>query len=404
MDRLRVLLEGVAGHHDSALRAAPASHAFSLATQPKGSAPPRRRASGAAVDVVVIGGAVCDVAAKSDESLRDTLHTSQTGSAWLKDGGVGRNIAEGCARLGLSCAMVTSVAADARGDALVRRLKESGVDVDAVLHASAQGVGTATYQCILDKHGGLIAAVADMRVFDLLTPEVLRALPPRSPTVVCLDANVSEAAMGVALRQYPPAALALFEPTSVPKSARVVRHLDRVDIVTPNDLELFAMCEALSSQDSGVNIRGGGFATVDAAARFLLGHSAVLAVVVTLGPDGVGVYLAPRPAEDAAPQKLAKWRRLVAGVGSAAATPEAEERARAAAEGGAYVGVPAAPVEDIVDVTGAGDSLVAGICAGLCRGMSLVDSVGVVGVRAARSTLMSSESVSKTLFRDTFAS
>ena len=332
------------------------------------------------VDVIVVGGAVCDVAAKSDAVESATLHTSMTGVSWEKDGGVGRNIAEGCSRLGMRCRFITAVGADGRGDALSSRLKESGVDISAI-HKSRNG-STATYQCILDVNGGLIAAIADMRVFDQITPGLMHSsakILRNLSGILCMDTNISAESLVVACGLVANDVIVVIEPTSVPKCTRCLPCLRRVDIVTPNDMELYEMCRAL----------GGSAGSVAEAARYLLEHSGLLAVVVTMGKEGVALYLTGRPVG-----KEAMWSRIAYGSSAGPAPTGVVTE----------INIPAAVLkqEEILDVTGAGDSLVAGTLAGLQKGLSLQRSIAELGTKAARSTLKSARSVSATLFQDCF--
>eukprot|EP01063_Lacrimia_lanifica_P000303 TRINITY_DN10145_c0_g1_i1.p1 TRINITY_DN10145_c0_g1~~TRINITY_DN10145_c0_g1_i1.p1 ORF type:complete len:410 (+),score=111.17 TRINITY_DN10145_c0_g1_i1:126-1232(+) len=339
--------------------------------------------------VVVVGGAVVDVVGKSAASEAATLHTSQQGETWTKDGGVGRNIAEGVARLGVPTRFVGTVGDDDAGGVVRRNLTAAGVDASAV--KTVHNTATATYQCILSSDGGLVAAVADMRTHDAIDSSYLRAPFAVRPshrrtaiTMLCFDANIRGDVMATLLDLpvLSPATVVVHEPTSVPKSVRCVPLLPRVDVLTPNDFELFAMADALAPEGHPRHD------DVPSSAAKVLAAGALF-VVVTLGAEGVRVYT-KAPAE----ARTAKWTQLWQGDAPRAPPHKLLDGGLLEAR------LAALPVDRILDVTGAGDSLTAGLVAGVARGLSVVDSIHRVGLHAARSTLKSKRSVSEHLMRD----
>ncbi|KAJ9442468.1 Pseudouridine kinase [Diplonema papillatum] len=358
--------------------------------------------------VLVIGGLVSDVVGKSDMLEAAAQHTSTPGAVWEKDGGVGRNISEGIARLGATpCTMVGAVGSDTRGRGLKARLADCGVDTRWV--AEVEGQSTAVYQAIMDREGTLLSAVADMRVLEhTVLPAQLQALcdaalcdtSPPPYAAACLDGNVSAGLLDEALALLSRSScLVVFEPTSVPKSAKVAPSAYRhVAVATPNDLELHAMAAHAAAHSPPA--RTAAFlpkpgarprlekekekeeeAALDLSAAVLLSLG-MLSVVATLGPRGVRVYLSPSPDPAGDPVRFKKWCSL-AGTDQ----PRADVRVHSHA---------ALPVAAVVDTTGAGDSLTAGTVAGLCLGKSLAQAVDI-GLHAARCTLSSPLSVSDKL-------
>lgn len=73
--------------------------------------------------VLVVGGAVMDVIAAPQKGLHLEQKTSTPGSVQQKEGGVGRNVAEGLARLGVSTSLLSAVGDDPAGTALLASLK-----------------------------------------------------------------------------------------------------------------------------------------------------------------------------------------------------------------------------------------------------------------------------------------
>jgi pseudouridine kinase len=192
--------------------------------------------------VVVVGGANIDVKARSSKPA--TQGTSNPGHGSMSPGGVARNIAENLARLGTRTHLVAAVGRDALGDSLLAQTAAAGVRLELV-HRSA--LPTGTYTAILDSDGELIVAVADMAATDDLGPEHLNDAREviASAGLVVLDGNLAAATLAHALDLAAAADVrTILEPVSVPK-ARALSPLVAADhplfALTPNRDELTAL-------------------------------------------------------------------------------------------------------------------------------------------------------------------
>lgn len=194
--------------------------------------------------VVVVGGAVMDVKARSTAALESA--TSNPGQVSTNPGGVGRNIAENLARLGTSTHLVAAVGADTFGDELLAHARTAGVRLDHVVVGTRP---TGTYLAVLDSDGDLSVAVSDMSATDSLTVadvEPARALVQHCDLLV-VDGNIP---LDVATWLCSVAAASdvpvVVEPVSVVKAGRL-RGLfgpERpVLAVTPNIAELAALVD-----------------------------------------------------------------------------------------------------------------------------------------------------------------
>lgn len=194
-------------------------------------------------DIVVIGGSNMDLHARAAEPV--TMGSSMSGSAVISPGGVGRNLAENLARLGDSVALVSVVGNDPIGDEVVDYTVSVGVDCTHVRRRA--DVRTGTYNAVLDAEGELVVAIADMAATDEFSPlvvEAARDLIARA-RVVLVEANIpvrtAERAFDLAAEFDVPAA---FDPVSVPKALRTrdLLHAGRaLCMVTPNQAELAAL-------------------------------------------------------------------------------------------------------------------------------------------------------------------
>ena len=94
------------------------------------------------------------------------LHDSNIGRVSLRQGGVGRNIAQQIAQLGHCCTLLTVFGNDPLADALCASCARLGIDITHALLAEGN---TCVYLCLHEQSGDMLAAVNDMRLTDQLT-------------------------------------------------------------------------------------------------------------------------------------------------------------------------------------------------------------------------------------------
>ena len=280
------------------------------------------------MSAVVIGGANMDVKARSGR--RVVPGTSNPGRVVRSPGGVGRNVAENLARLGTPTVLVAAVGSDALGDELVAATSAAGVDVRLVRRVGAR---TGTYVAVLDDVGELIVAVSDMAATEALTASDVRAAESviTGADLLVLDGNLPRAALTAGWDLAIEAEVqVVLDPVSVPKAAALA---DLVDGSRP----LFA---------------------------------------ITPNLDEVAVLGRPAQLLDRGVELV--WVR--AGVdGSTLVTREGS------------TSLPAEPAE-VVDVTGAGDAMLAAFCHGVLSGADAADAARL-GHAAAALTVASPATV-----------
>ncbi|MDH3452366.1 MAG: carbohydrate kinase family protein [Gammaproteobacteria bacterium] len=120
--------------------------------------------SAASAPVVVIGAAGIDLLGR--QSQPGAPADSVPGHVQRAPGGVGRNIAETLARLGLTVRLVSLIGSDADGDWLLAATAGAGVDVSLVQRSAA--LPSPTYLAVHDHRGRMTAAVSDMRLCESL--------------------------------------------------------------------------------------------------------------------------------------------------------------------------------------------------------------------------------------------
>lgn len=292
-------------------------------------------------EVVVIGGANVDIKGRADE--RHLQGTSNPGKITVSPGGVGRNIAENLARLGVAAALITALGEDANGALLREACASAGVDMSMAVRVDKP---TGCYLAVLDDQGEMVSAVSDMRAVDRLEPADLEAAADRLAAAAMLvaDCNLSTACLDWLCRfsaaRY---VRLLIEPVSVVKAAKLLSftRAQPVFAVTPNAAQL----AALTGQEDETG----------------------MARLHVLG-----------------------FRNIVMHRGRAGAL---------ASDGAVILPVPPAPVSGVADVTGAGDAAVAGLVLGLLDGLPLARAAWL-GQCAAAIKLGSARSVAESLDRD----
>ena len=187
-------------------------------------------------DVVVVGGLNIDTLARI--TGRTVPGSSNPGATVTAHGGVGRNIAENLARLGSPVRLVGVVGDDAGGHALLHHLEMIDVDVRGVRRSSTSPTGT--YTAVLDSDGDLVIGVADMAATDSLGPDDIDAETIRGGSWLVLDGNLPAATVARCLvladEQDIPVVL---DPVGVTKASRL-GPLPGLHTFTPNHDELTA--------------------------------------------------------------------------------------------------------------------------------------------------------------------
>jgi pseudouridine kinase len=280
------------------------------------------------VTAVVVGGANMDVKARSGHAV--VAGTSNPGHVVRSPGGVGRNIAENLARLGTVTQLVAAVGSDPLGDELLAATDAAGVDVTPVRRVPGP---TGTYVAVLDTDGELVVAVSDMAATEALTAHDVRSAGSAiaAADLVVLDGNLTRDALTAGWDLAVSAGVrVVIDPVSVPKAGALADLLD-------GSRPLFAITPNLAELD----VLGD---PVDLVSR------GVELVWVRCGSEG---------------------SRLVSRDGSTR--------------------LPAAPA-DVVDVTGAGDAMLAAFCHGVLSGDDPVTAARL-GHAAAALTVAVSETV-----------
>lgn len=288
--------------------------------------------------VIVAGGINVDIKGKSFEKMY--LGSSNPGMIELSAGGVGRNIAHNLALLNIPVMLLSAVGSDADGARVLKETAGSGVCTDHVLQAE-DGI-TGTYIALLDNRGEMMLALSDMQVLERLDISYFKSkmeLIRNSRFIVC-DTNIPTPSIQFLIETANSLNIPIcVEPVSVSKALKLKNCLRGINYMTPNLDEL----EVLSRFGvSDINVQNAAEELLDLGAEN---------VITTLGKNGL---------------------------------------CHTSSKGSRYYDSIKA---DVVDVTGAGDSLTAGIVYGILKHDD-IDRAIKCGLAAASIAIGSKETVS----------
>ncbi|XP_072340736.1 uncharacterized protein [Scyliorhinus torazame] len=296
---------------------------------------PPREKLGAHEKLVVIGGCNVDFIAKAKQG--NLMFNGPTNRSTMHQtiGGVGRNLADCLSRLGLTPLFISALGKDANGDRVLRFC--SHMDTSAVVMLPEHC--TAVYCAVIAANGELSVGLGDMDIHWQITEQYVSKFKVQlqSASLVCLDGNI---------------------PTST------------INYVC-SFAEEHGIPELPSVMDDVIGV------ALDMS-RPLLKH--LQCVIVTLGQHGV--LLCGKSEEGTISLQPKKSPKDVPGTSCAIHYPAI-----------------AIEAEEILNVSGAGDSLAAGIIAGILTGQETHTCIRM-GLLAARYSLGSQEAISTLINTD----
>lgn len=343
---------------------------------------------------VVIGGSNVDFIATAERIIPEA---SNPGKVRMSFGGVGRNLAECLARLDLKPVFVSAIGTDPLGVMMLKHCEEVNMVTRGIYTSKVNQTGT--YSAILSQNGEFHAAVGDMEIHKVITPDNISAFeePIKHAPLVMLDGNISQESIDhvcsfCAANKIP----VWFEPTCILKSERpfLSEAWHGITYVSPNLKELRTMNSAIMKskqkqpKNRSIEEKTDNERPLDdiideclKLCKPLLKH--IHCVIVTLGKHGALVCRdttadTPFPTAHHSSNLPTRQHSLV----SARHFP---------AGGHVQVG----------NVTGAGDSFAAAMASFVIRGHS-PDLCVKAGILAAQYSLQSQDAVAPTVFPENF--
>ena len=238
-------------------------------------------------------------------------------------GGAALNVAGVLSSMGMSPRLISRLGNDELADNLFSTAKQRGVDVCA--QRSTQH-NTGTYTSLIEPNGSLFIALADMAVYDGfdIAPHLDDIRAAKCDSFICVDANLPKEQIEKIVKNTPARCVGLT--VSKAKSNRLSCVLPHLDMLFSNRAEVLELTGASSLELAIKSLQTNGPKNT----------------IISDGADAVWVI-----------------------------------------EGDEVRNIAVPTLNEVVDVTGAGDALVGGTLFGLSNGYSLVNSVEI-GVQAAQ--------------------
>lgn len=271
--------------------------------------------------ILVLGASIVDIFGFCGRSYaqRDSI----PGHVKVSFGGVCRNIAENLARVGVKTEFISILGDDENGKAILEHSRRLGYNMENSVFL--EGQSTPTYMAILNQNGEMESAVVDMDSLNKMTPSFIdekREVFENAEYVVV--GSDGPELLEYILKKYEGKCKFILDPVSA-KKAEEIRHLIKYfHTIKPNRFETEALCGFKIESDEDLRKAG----------RFFI-EQGVKNVFISLDSDGI-YYI----------------------------TSEGEEGTLACCE-----------AINVKNVTGAGDSFVAGIGYGYMNNLSIKDTL-----------------------------
>ena len=271
--------------------------------------------------ILVLGASIVDIFGFCGRSYaqRDSI----PGHIKISFGGVCRNIAENLARVGVNTQFISTLGDDENGKSILEHSKKFGYNMENSLFL--EGESTPTYLAILNHQGEMESAVVDMeslnKMDERFVDEKHEVFENAEYTIVDSD---NPALLEYILKKYQGKSKFILDPVSA-KKAKKIRHLIKYfHTIKPNRFETEALCGFKIETNDDLRKAG----------RFFI-EQGVKNVFISLDADGI-YYI----------------------------TSEGEEGTLACCE-----------AIEVKNVTGAGDSFVAGIGYGYMNNLNIKDTL-----------------------------
>lgn len=223
--------------------------------------------------VVVIGGAGVDLIGFPTGKL--ILEDSNPGTLKTSMGGVGRNIAENMARLGVSVKMLTAIGDDAYGHSIKNYCENVGMDFSYAL--TTKESSTASYVCIMDEEGDMKVALSNMEIVEKIDIDYINknAKLIKGAKVIVIDTNLSKEVIDYIANNFYEKPL-FVDTVSTVKSEKIASCVGKFHTIKPNKIEAEILSGIKISSDEDL---------IRAKDWFI--EKGVENIFISLGKDGV---------------------------------------------------------------------------------------------------------------------
>lgn len=198
--------------------------------------------------ILVFGASVVDIFGFSSANYRQ--YNSTPGNIKMSFGGVCRNIAENMARIGVNTKFISILGNDEKGRSMLEHSKLIGYDMQDSL--ILENGGTPTYMAILDENGEMVSAIADMKSIDEMNFEFIdsKADIIKNSQFTFLDADNPEK-LEYILTTFKGETEFILDPVSAAKAENIKHLIKYFHTIKPNrhEAEVLAGFEINNDED-----------------------------------------------------------------------------------------------------------------------------------------------------------
>ncbi|WP_029501527.1 carbohydrate kinase family protein [Lachnoclostridium phytofermentans] len=189
--------------------------------------------------ILVFGVSIYDIIGFTNQNYKP--HDSNPGKVRVSFGGVCRNIAENMARVGVNTKFISVVGDDEKGRSLLEHAKKMKLDMNDSL--IVKGESTPTYMAILNEEGELEAGIVDMKVTEYITEEFIdsKAELFEQADYVVLGAD-NPPLLEYILKKFYGKTKFIMDPVSSAKAKHLKHLLPYLHTIKPNRLEAEILC------------------------------------------------------------------------------------------------------------------------------------------------------------------
>lgn len=189
--------------------------------------------------IVVFGVSVYDIFGFTTNSYRS--QDSNPGRVRVSFGGVGRNIAENMARIGINTRFISVIGDDEKGKSILQHAKRIQLNMDDSL--VVEGESTPTYMAILNEHGEMESAIVDMKITDKITKEFVDSKEEliKNAEYMVMDSD-NPAIVEYIVTKYQGYTKFILDPVSAAKVQHIKHLIGYFHTIKPNRHEAEVLC------------------------------------------------------------------------------------------------------------------------------------------------------------------
>lgn len=195
--------------------------------------------------IVVLGGANIDIQGFPSQPL--IANDSNIGTVKVSLGGVGRNIAENCARLNIPTRLISVIGNDLYGQQILKQAQMINLNMQDSLVLSNEP--TSTYLSILDSNRELAVAINHMESINQLSIDFIKSKQAiiQHAKLIVLDTNIPQAVIDYIFTHF--SKIPIFVDTvSISKAKKIKPHLKAIHTLKPNLAEAIALSDLNDKQ------------------------------------------------------------------------------------------------------------------------------------------------------------